>query len=88
MNFVTPLFAVFYCFEQSNYSRVGNSLIGFLSEPLVFLQKNECMRDLLKKASDSLIRSFLMSDLRELLTAAHSHSFVLSNLSESLTVAH
>ena len=56
------------------------------------------MSDLLKKKSDSLILSFLVSDLSNSLTLlifggrperfAHSCSFVLSNLSESLTVAH
>ena len=33
----------------------GNSLIGFLSESLIFLRKNLQMRDLLQKTSDSLI---------------------------------
>ena len=33
-----------------------------------FLQKNERMSDSLKKTSDSLIRSFLVSNLSDLLT--------------------
>ena len=37
----------------------------------IFLSKNERMRDSLKKISDSLIRSFLVSDLSDLLTIAH-----------------
>ena len=36
-----------------------------------FLQKNERMSDSLKKTSDSLIRSFLVSNLSELLMVAH-----------------
>ena len=40
-----------------------NLLIGFLSESLVFLQKNEQMSNSLKKTSDSLIRLFLVSNL-------------------------
>ena len=46
-------------------TRSGNSLIGFLSELLVFLRKNERMSDLLKKTSDLLIGSFLVSDLSD-----------------------
>ena len=36
-----------------------------------FLPKNERMSDLLKKMSDSLIRSFLVRDLSNSLTIAH-----------------
>ena len=36
-----------------------------------FLQNNEQMSDLLKKTSDSLIRSFLVSNLSESLMVAH-----------------
>ena len=36
-----------------------------------FLPKNQQMSDSLKKISDSLIRSFLVSDLSNLLTIAH-----------------
>ena len=53
------------------YSRAGNSLISFLSESLVFLPKNQRMSDLLKKTSDWLIRSILVSDLSDLLMASH-----------------
>ena len=52
-------------------TRAGNSLIGFPSESLVFLPKNEQMTDLLKKMSYSFIRSFLVSDLSDSLTIAH-----------------
>ena len=57
-----------YLFKQ--FSRAGNSLIGFLSESLLFCEKNERMSDSLKK-SDSLDRSFLVSDLSESLMVAH-----------------
>ena len=56
------------------------------------------MSDLLKKTSDSLIHSFLVSNLSNSLSSlifgewperfAHSHSFDISDLSDSLTVAH
>ena len=56
------------------------------------------MSNLLKKMSNSLIRSFLVSEMSDSLTSlisserperfAHGRSFVLSDLSESLTVAH
>ena len=36
-----------------------------------FLHENEQMSDLLKKTSDSLIHSFLVFDLSDLLTIAH-----------------
>ena len=36
-----------------------------------FLRKNERMSDSLKKTSDLLIRSFLVSDLSDLLMVAH-----------------
>ena len=58
-------------------------------------RKNERMSDLLKKTSDSLIRSFLVSDLsdfsRSLISSeqpeqiAHGCSFLVSHLSNSLT---
>ena len=54
---------------QSSWSRAGNSLIGFLSKLLVFLQKNEQMSNSIKKTIDSLIRSFLVSNLNDLLTS-------------------
>ena len=76
--------------------RVGNSLLSFLSELLVFCQKNERMSNLLKKVSNSLIRSFLVSDLSDSLMDAHffgerperfahSRSFLVSDLSDLLT---
>ena len=57
--------------EMSNSARAGNSLIGFLSEWLVFLQKNERMSVSLKKTSDLLIHSFLVSDLSDSLMVAY-----------------
>ena len=48
--------------------RAGNSLIERIAH---FLRKNERMSDLLKKLSDLLIRSFLVSDLSESLMVAH-----------------
>ena len=56
-----------------------------------FLPKNEQMSDSLKKISDSLIRSFLVSDLSDSLISferpkriAHGHSFLVSDLSDLL----
>ena len=51
--------------------RAGNSLISFLNESCVFCLKNERMSDSLKKMSNSLIRSFLVSYLSDSLTIAH-----------------
>ena len=43
-----------------------------MSESLIFLNKKQGrMSDSLKKASNSLIHSFIMSDLSESLTVAH-----------------
>ena len=60
-----------------------------------FLSKNERMSNSLKKMSDSLIYSFLVSDLSDSLIFgerperfAHDCSFPLSDLSKSLMVAH
>ena len=60
-----------------------------------FLSKNERMSDSLKKMSDSLIRSFLVSEMSDSLTLlisserfeqiAHGHSFLVSEMSDSLT---
>ena len=47
------------------FSWVWTSVIGFLSKSVVFFGKNEQIRDLLKKRSDSLIRLFLVSDLSD-----------------------
>ena len=62
------------------------------------MSKNERMSNLLKKMSDSLIRSFLVSEMSDSLTSfisserpeqiAHGRSFPLSHLSDSLTFAH
>ena len=70
------------------------SLLHFTG--LVFCEKNEQMSDTLKKNSDSLICSFLVSNLSGSLMVAlltwgperyaYSRSFVLSDLSKSLTV--
>ena len=57
--------------DRYDFSRVGNSFIGFLSELLVFLQKNWQMSDSLKKISNLLICSFLVSHVSEYLTVAH-----------------
>ena len=50
--------------------RAGNSLIGFLSKSLVFGKKISEWA-IRKKTRDSLIRSFLVSNLRESLMVAH-----------------
>ena len=52
-------------------ARAGNSLIGFPSESLVFCPK----------MSDSLIRSFLVSDLSDSLMIAHFHRAMWANCS-------
>ena len=55
-------------------AEVINSLINKegMSESLIFLNKKHGrMSDSLKKASNSLIHSFIMSDLSESLTVAH-----------------
>ena len=65
--------------------RVGNLLISFLSESIVFCKKwanNEQMSDLLKKTSDSLLCSFF-GEWPEQIT--HGHSFLVSKLSDLLT---
>ena len=46
---------IFFRSESIFCGRGENSLIGFLSESLVFLRKNEQMSNSLKKTSDSLI---------------------------------
>ena len=60
-----------------------------------FLSKNERMSNLLKKMSDSLIRSFLLSEMSDSLTSlisseqpehiAHGRSFFVSEMSDLLT---
>ena len=60
-----------------------------------FLSKNERMSNSLKKMSDSLIRSFLVSEMSDSLTSlisserseqiAHGRSFLVSDLSDSLS---
>ena len=61
-----------------------------------FLYKNEQMSDSLKKMSDSLLRSFLVSKMSDSLTSlisserpeqmAHGCSFLVSEMSDSLTL--
>ena len=79
----------------SKIRRARNSLIGFLSESLVFCDKMSEWAIQLKKTRDSLIHSFLVSDLSDLLMVAHfwwatwaicSHcSILVSDLSDLLT---
>ena len=61
----------------------------FLSELLIFCNRKRKMSDSLKKTSNSLIRSFVLSDLSQSLTFAHLswatwaiRSFFLSDLSK------
>ena len=63
--------------------RAGNSLIGFLSESLVFAKKwaNERFA---QKSSDLLIRSFLVSNLSDSLTVAHLSWAIWANRSQLL----
>ena len=51
--------------KPNENARAGNLLIGFLSELLVFCKKNERMSNSLQKASNSLIHSFLVSNLSD-----------------------
>ena len=78
---IVPLWVIGWCLTNA---RAGNSLIGFPSESLVFSPKNEQMSDSLKKTSDSLIRSFLVSDLSDLLMIAHFLWAMWANRSWSL----
>ena len=70
------LSSVMYAAEiDSTMGRVGNLLIGFLSESLVFCAKNERFAQKNEQFNHSLIfgaiSSFIMSDLSESLTVAH-----------------
>ena len=57
---------------QAGTFRQGWEFAHLISERIArFMSKNERMSDLLKKMSDSLIRSFLVSDLSNSLTIAH-----------------
>ena len=62
---------IFSIKNKHTICRVGNSLIGFLGKLLVFCEKNERMSDLRQKTSNSLICSFLVSDLSDSLMLAH-----------------
>ena len=75
--------------------RVGNSVIGFSSNLLVFceqksyslVKKSDSLvkkSDSLVKKSDSLLSLFCFEQPEQI---AHSPSFVMSDLSESFTVA-
>ena len=71
--------------EVGQLSRAGNRIARFLS-------KNEPMRDLLKKMSDSLLRSFLVSEMSDSLISSerperitHGCSFLVNKMSNSLT---
>ena len=56
--------------EAGYYVQSGLGIRSTVSERIGrFLQKNEQMSDSLNKTSDSLIRSFLVSDLSNLLTS-------------------
>ena len=68
---------------SSQFFRAGNSLIGFPSESLVFTQKRS-NEQFAQKTSDSLIRSFLVSDLSDLLMIAHFLWAMWANPSGSL----
>ena len=81
----------------ASHSRVGNSLIGFLSKSLVFCKKL-AIEQFAQKSNNLFIHSFLVSNLSKTLMVVHfwwatwaicSHcSFLVSDLGESLTVAH
>ena len=65
--------------------RVRNLLIEFWSELLIFCQKSEQMSNSLKKVRNSLICSFLVSNLSNLLTIAHSFWATWANRSEGVS---
>ena len=65
---------MFYKFLKSTVCSVnqGWEFAHLIFERITrFLSKNECMSDSLKKMSDSLSRSFLVSNLSNLLTIVH-----------------
>ena len=68
-------------FNAKMYSHGWEFAHRFSERIAVFLRKNERISDLLKKSSDSLIRSFLVSDLRDLLISL----ILVSDLSDSIT---
>ena len=81
-------------FQRPNFQ--GWEFAHLISERIVrFLSKNERMSALLKKMSDSLIRSFLVSEMSNSLISlisseqpervAHGPSFLVSKMSDSLT---
>ena len=58
--------------ENSMYDYQGWEFAHRISERIArFLPKNERMSDSIKTMSDSIIHSFLLSDLSDLLTIAH-----------------
>ena len=72
----TTIYLLFLCFRNNLHTfpvlYTGLGIRSSVSEQIArFLPKNEQMSDSLKKMSDSLIRSFLVSDLSNLLTIAH-----------------
>ena len=85
----SPLATMMYFYHICIYStvkcRAGNSLNLFLSKSLVFLRKNERIRDLLKK-NEPFFHSLIFGERPEWF--AHGCSFLGSNLNESLMVAH
>ena len=72
------------CFKNVFLIRAGNSLIGFLSKSLFFRPKMSDLSNLQKKMSDSLIGSFLVSALSDLLTITHFLWAIWANCSWSL----
>ena len=80
--FVTT--GVIPCKDSSSSSTQGWEFAHFISERIFcFLSKNERTSDSLKKMGDSLIHSFLVSEMSNSLTW-----LIMSDLSESLMVAH
>ena len=79
--------------KSYTYYKQGWEFAHRFSERIArFLRKNERMSDSLKKTSNSLISSFLVSDLSKSLMVAHiwwatwaNCSFLVSDLSDSLT---
>ena len=65
-------------------TRAGNSLIGFLSELLVFCKK--WANERFAQKNKQFARSLIFGERPE--RFAHGHSFLVSDLMESLLVAH
>ena len=92
----TELVGASYCPGKKLCSQQGWEFAHLISEQIAcFLSKNERMSHSLKKISDSLIHSFLVSEMSNSLTSlisserpeqiTHGRSFLVSEMIDSLT---